>query len=371
MISKLRKLILYGLFNVFFALRSKKLTEYILKHEYCPESVAFSLTYACTGKCIMCSYQIWGKDKIQNEIKLEDWKFIFDILNKKFGLKNVILYGGDPILKKTLFFELAKYIKSNGVSVSTISNGYLIDDNVAREIVKNFDSIFLSIDGIGKEHEYIRQRDGIYEKVCNAVELLLKYRKEYGSNIELSIASTLIKRNAKTIKETLEILHKRYKLPIVLNICTWNAAYWRPREGFEKDVVFDDDELIDKTMDELQNLPNKNVIVNFPASFKYYRQFLKTGKLPQIPCFNVVSSIFVEPNGDIKICQLFPPFTNYKKLREKGDEVLAPKRNNTLLKQILSGFFKECPDCSCGIDGNIHLYILRILRRFVRRKVKP
>ena len=92
-----------------------------------------------------------------------------------------------------------------------LTNGYLVDKQVTRKMKETgMSSIVVSIDGLGKTHDGLRQKDGSYEKAIEAVKILAKV----DSIKALQITTTLNKNN-------FDELEKMYETFLGLGITSW------------------------------------------------------------------------------------------------------------------------------------------------------
>ena len=94
-------------------------------------------------------------------------------------LMHAILYfQGEPLISKN-FTEMVRYARSKNILTSTSTNGQLLNDALARDIVESgLDKLIVSIDGATQETYEAYRVGGKLEKVTRAVELINKWKKE-------------------------------------------------------------------------------------------------------------------------------------------------------------------------------------------------
>ena len=85
------------------------------------DSVYLHVNSACNLHCLGC-YSYVENRNTRNELSFDEWKCVIDDLSL-LGVKNIVISGGEPFLRKDLR-EICKYIKEtvNG-SLEVISNG--------------------------------------------------------------------------------------------------------------------------------------------------------------------------------------------------------------------------------------------------------
>lgn len=94
------------------------------------------------------------------------------------GFKEVKITGGEPLLNKDSL-ALARHAKRRGLWVNLLTNGTLVDEDVAREIVEAVHTVSLSLDSPHpEEHDAVRGKN-TWRKVLRAIGLLRNAGLEY------------------------------------------------------------------------------------------------------------------------------------------------------------------------------------------------
>ncbi len=142
------------------------------------------LTDNCNMNCKYCYEKGTHKN---NQIDIQMVKSLIDIEVKSDDKFCVItFFGGEPLLKKSLIYEISDYIKSKKSKTTFLynmtTNATLIDDDFI-EFVKNnqFISISISIDGSSEVHNRNRlygDQKGSYDIVQKNVKKLLEVSRE-------------------------------------------------------------------------------------------------------------------------------------------------------------------------------------------------
>lgn len=152
-------------------------------------SVQINLLNKCTSKCVSCKKYTWPDDKLN----IEDVKRTIDVLKDCFGLKTVVLSGGDPILYDN-FSKLVKYINDKGIYCSAITTGITDNIDVIYTMINSLYRIHLSLDACTKEdYEKIRGVDA-FNIVDKNIKYVSKKRKTFGM-LPIRLSSTISKLN--------------------------------------------------------------------------------------------------------------------------------------------------------------------------------
>lgn len=182
-------------------LESNEMENIMVNNKNYFKAVGIDLTYKCNFHCRHCYNYSGDHGDERQELSEEEF---FDLSDSviKIAPMSTCICGGEPLLKKNLALELGKKLKNAGLpNVNIVSNGYIIDKKLAREI-KNvgFDFIQISLDGFKESHEWLRCREGAYNRALNAISYLV----ENGCNV--GVAFTPIKRNISEFEELAKML---------------------------------------------------------------------------------------------------------------------------------------------------------------------
>jgi len=105
--------------------------------------------------------------------------------------------GGEPFLRKDLF-EILRYVRDCGFSVSLMSNGTLIDSNMACRIKEaGVNDVQISLDGIEATHDSLRGR-GSYTRTLQGIGNLVDQGVE--ANINLTVCRINASQTARLVR---------------------------------------------------------------------------------------------------------------------------------------------------------------------------
>lgn len=138
------------------------------------KSVYISLTDRCNLKCKHCYYGCKDTVSMVNELPFEEIVEII-MLIKKLNPREVILTGGEPLLRKDILKILVQLRNNFTGKIALSTNGTLINSQNAKVICECVDGISISLDGYDeKSCSYIRGT-GVFTKVLNNIKILKKY----------------------------------------------------------------------------------------------------------------------------------------------------------------------------------------------------
>lgn len=156
------------------------------------------LTQKCNLKCSYCFLENNPqRNQAQSSMTIETAKKAIDKFVNKITSDNrdsgtIIFYGGEPLLKKDVFFEAVCYALTFSVrwSFSIITNGTLIDLEIVKFCKEKNITVGLSLDGPKELHDLnrtYRLGDGSsYDDCMKAKKILDEYGCHYGLSLTLS-----------------------------------------------------------------------------------------------------------------------------------------------------------------------------------------
>ncbi len=155
--------------------------EYYLKMAYSPEAksqerfvplvMSYNVTRECNMKCSHCYINATDK-KLDDELTTKEAKNVIDQIHQ-VSSPLLILSGGEPLLRQDIF-ELIEYGSKKGLKIGLGSNGYLIDEDMAKKLkAAGIATVSISIDSsIPAQHDEFRGVTGAWDKAVNACKAL-------------------------------------------------------------------------------------------------------------------------------------------------------------------------------------------------------
>lgn len=148
-----------------------------------PMSALFEITFVCNHACSFCYNCPTG----QKEMSTEE---IYGALRKlaEFNILYLTLTGGEPLVRKD-FFDIGRRARELGFAIRIYTNGYLIDEPMARKIkdIVNPVEIEISIHGARPEtHEKLTCVPGSLDRIIQGV----KHLRSQGVKVNLKCPIT-------------------------------------------------------------------------------------------------------------------------------------------------------------------------------------
>lgn len=168
--------------------------------ERLPQAATIGVTRACQCTCAHCSadYHMASKNRQLTDLELQT--AIKEAVS--LGVTNVILLGGEPLLRKGLESIIQAVDTKQAQSVLFTNGEYLTKDRCESLVNSGLTGIFVSIDSPNpEEHEMLRKRPGLFAKIQQGIH----NAKEAGLFVAISSYLTTERVNDSIFEKTLEL----------------------------------------------------------------------------------------------------------------------------------------------------------------------
>jgi len=282
--------------------------------------------YRCNARCVMCHQD--HKEK-EPEISRETMARILNECKELSGKGfNISLSGGEPLLYEPLYDTL-KLAHELRIDFSFTTNGYLLTrENVKKALEFDPLSIGISLESIDPEtNEKTRPMKDGTKKTLEGVANIIEEKKRRNARVGIIVKPTITGLNYKSIPDLVKYFGKMGGV-----IVNPQAYLYLP--GDPEELWINDSNDFAGMIDELIALKNDGFAINMSAGMlKSFVDYFNSE--PQKPLANKINlngkkrycsigntSMFIERNGDVRLCFLLG--------------VVGNVHNNTL-KQIWYG----------------------------------
>lgn len=175
-----------------------------------PRSLVIEITSFCNLRCVMCPKTHGAvnteEDRVMSRETFDSLKSIFPFLT------SVELSGlwGEAFMHPDLYIYMLNNLKKFPINVSTISNGTLLKDELARELVKaGLDRLVISVDAATQETYSTIRTPGSLQAVISGLESLRKWKNQMNSPLpRVELVFLGMKRNIAEFPEFVRMAHR-------------------------------------------------------------------------------------------------------------------------------------------------------------------
>ena len=265
-----------------------------------PAPIELSLDpgHMCNFGCAHCNaqrYLVINPHEVPEDKRLmskEHLKKLIDFM-ADWGVRGVCIGGGgEPLMNKAVW-DLPSYIKTKGMKSSFATNGSLINEQIAKEMM-NCKWVGVSVDAGSRE--IFKDVHGVdfFDRVIENLKLLVKTKKETGSKIDIAYKFLITPKN-------FHDLYNACRLAKEIGVRDFHA---RPvdleRKDFEAamQLNYDFDE-IHKLFEKCHELEDENFRV-FTVMHKYNPNFRVSHTFNN--CVSSSLMIQVCADGNVYVC---------------------------------------------------------------------
>ncbi len=134
-----------------------------------PFMVSYSITQKCNLKCQHC-YSDSVDQAAPDELSSEEASQLIDDLSE-WGIGLLIIDGGEPLCREDML-NVVRYATSKGIRTTIGSNGTLIDESMAKEMLHaGVMAVAISVDAADAQtHDSFRGIAGAFKQTLKGIE---------------------------------------------------------------------------------------------------------------------------------------------------------------------------------------------------------
>ncbi|MBV8846609.1 MAG: radical SAM protein [Bryobacterales bacterium] len=312
-----------------------------------PREIDIALTANCNLRCKGCRY---GRDFMPGAQL--PWEIVRDIFDdaKEFGIPNIRLYGGEPLLHKYLV-RIVKYGSDLGLNLWMTTNGMLLRERIDDLYQAGLRTIDIGFYGTGDAYDAYVQRPNRFASLEAGVAYT---RQRYGTAINLFLAWVLMRPTCTvdSLRKTWEFAEK-YNTPISVNLIHYSLPYFT--EGVDRELQFrpEDRPAIEEVVDHLISLKEARPQLIAPSvmALRSVPDWLIKGPDMAVPC-DKYRLIWVGADGTVQLCYVTFRLGNLheKRLREM---LFTPAH----YQAAGDAFALRCPRCHCGYPARTEMHV--------------
>jgi len=316
----------------------------------------FILAEACNLACPYCFENAndcsFDSDKIMSEEiafkSIDFFEKMLSLYDSKDEEKTIIFYGGEPLLNYNVLIKILKEIKKRktnndlwqNVSLSIVTNGVLLTENILKELVKYDVSVAISIDGpkyITDQNRIDKKGDSVFNEIMRGIHLC----KE--NKIPLSLSMTLSEDAVKNNQDVMDFIEDVKPNAIGFNILMTDKDF-QPYDNYNEEAA-------DFLIRAFKKFRKENLYED--RMMRKVKSFVKSEVYPFDCGGTGANQVVLSSSGKVGIChgylqdkKFFPTDVSNLDFNPKDDEVFNDWSKRSPLNM------EECQDCiALGICG--------------------
>lgn len=312
------------------------------------------LTKNCMFKCKMC--YLWQHPEERNELSMSEWESIIRDMVEFQGNSPALLHfgGGEPFSKNGIV-SLIKLAKSASFEVKVTSNGFMINDALASEIIDSgLDHISVSLDSLQPEvHDYLRGVLGAHERVMRAIDCLSRKKTSKIPTIGINCLISAV--NIDSLLPMAEwVINNEKTSGVIFQAViqphdTAPDNFWYEKQSFSA-LWPKKQEQLDRVLDKLIELKRKGheKISNTITQLEVFKLYFRNPQelIKKVRCPVDEDSVLINWQGQVFLCGL---------LEQIGD-VHEANLKNILTSPSVQIRSEEMKKCKKNCNNKINCY---------------
>ncbi|MBN2651846.1 MAG: TIGR04133 family radical SAM/SPASM protein [Spirochaetales bacterium] len=187
-------------------------------------------TLRCNLNCRHCGSDCMVDSSV-NDMPVEDFLAVLEEISTQYNPKTIttVITGGEPLMRKDLA-ECGRKIAQLGYPWGIVTNGFLLDQTRFDQLLASgLRCITISIDGLQASHDWMRGREGSFDKAVAAARMVASVAQQ--RKLAFDIVTCINNRNFDELEEIRDTLIDS------------GVKYWRIFNIFPKGRAVGDKEL--------------------------------------------------------------------------------------------------------------------------------
>ena len=288
-----------------------------------PTDIGFMMTNLCNAKCVHCD--IWKNKGKENFPSPEQYHKVLSDLRSWLGPVHVYLSGGEALLRPYTVDVLAHGARA-GLFMEMLTHGYWDDQTrIEKAALADPWRLTVSLDAASATHDIIRGREKFFDKTSTTIQTLLRVRKEKRLRFLIRLKTVIMSQNMEEVSEVARFASRHEGMDVFYQAVEQNYNTPEDPRWFEHSENWPKDpERAVAAVQKLialkkQGLRIGNSFQQLDSMIPYFRNpdAMRVAMQSHTahehkPICSALTTIQVQPNGDIIACYGKPPVGNIK-----------------------------------------------------------
>jgi len=297
-----------------------------------PFRIQIDITDRCNFRCPTCTK--WKVPPSNRELRTDEWETVFEKIRNVPLLREVSIGGGEPFTRKDIF-DILGFAKRQNLYTVLISNGWLVDGDVLKQLARiGVDRLMVSLNSLRETvHDQSREARGSYKRIMRLIESW----EEQGRRLDLCLATVIMEQNCGELSLLARFAHENGLNGIIFQVLAHEEAHYpfsstaqMPQSAHS---WYNDDplwvrstHLLRRKIQELLRLKKEAFpIINPFSQLRTFPTYYEDpDEIRKLPCLSPLTTLYIDPLGDIRLCYGFPPIGNI--LRDNPRQVWRSDR---------------------------------------------
>jgi len=283
-----------------------------------PFRIQIDITDRCNFRCPTCTK--WNVPPSKWELKTDEWKTVFEKIRNVPLLREVTIGGGEPFTRKDIF-DILRFAKRQNLYTVVISNGWLVDGHVLEQLAKiGVDRLMVSLNSLRETvHDQSRDAPGSYKRITRLIESW----EEQGRGLDLCLATVIMEQNCGELSRLADFAREKGLNGIIFQVLAHEEAHYpfsmtsqMPQSTHswytDNPLWVKDIHLLRREIQELLRFKKEGgSVINPVSQLRVFPTYYEDPDgIRKLPCLSSLTTLYIDPLGDIRLCYGFPPIGN-------------------------------------------------------------
>jgi MoaA/NifB/PqqE/SkfB family radical SAM enzyme len=304
----------------------------------------------------MCD--IWKANQNKQELSAEELEKHLKVF-KALRVREIVFSGGEAVMHSNLW-KLCELLKSQGIKLILLSTGLLLEKN-AKDVVRYFEQVIVSLDGSKAVHDGIRNIPDGYKKIVAGISALKKVKPSFRVTARCVLQRLNFADFVNTVLSARETGIDQISF-LAADIATSAFNHTADFAGerisgiaLSKNDIGEFENVLLDSFRTLQPLYDKKFIAESPEKMlkilDYYKAVNGLAPYPGAVCNAPWVSAVIESNGDVMPCFFHKPYGNI--YQEALDSILNSKKAIDFRRSLDTSSDPVCQKCVCSLKLGI------------------
>ncbi|MCX6155710.1 MAG: TIGR04133 family radical SAM/SPASM protein [Candidatus Kapabacteria bacterium] len=211
-------------------------------------------TLRCNLNCLHCGSDCTSKDTEPDMPAADFFRAIDSIIQHIDPNKIMVaITGGEPLMRQDLEY-CGMELTNRGFPWGMVTNGFMLDEQRLNSLLySGLRSITVSLDGLSQSHNWLRAKDGAFDRALNAIKLINSV-----PDLTSDVATCVHHQNINELEELYNVL-------IAAEVKYWRLFTIFPRgRAKENGLLMPDKELLEQLFEFIKSKKsNQKIVINY------------------------------------------------------------------------------------------------------------
>ena len=334
----------------------RNLSAYLFKSKRAgivPSILTLQLTYKCNYTCIMCQKSSLDSNVYSSQMDDMDFEQLKQLLKSSAENISVLrITGGEPLMYPE-FEKLIDLLNLIDLKYTILTNGYLLNENIVKKMLKNCLQISISIDSVDSDVYSFMRKDGDLNTVTQNIQMINRLKKSKHAPF-LNIATTCFTFNIDGLYSIVEFCHK-YKIQ---SMSVSEGGFYNTPFIKEEHFIKNNRKQCELAVNKAQRVADElKIIIRWSSQVLYFSKEenqLIANRNKISGCVNFFISGLLTPDFKFRICPLSAPVLdiNSRSLQEIWNSDEMKKCRELILQNNFPNSCRYCTDYNNNFEKN-------------------